>query len=397
MSFAVVQPLPDGTRPATDGPAASTAPRGRRGRAAGAPRLFALDGLRLIAALSVLAFHWTALADAPEIWSGHRPAEFMPTLSRFTSYGWLGVQLFFVISGFVICMSCWGKRPGDFLVSRVVRIVPAYWAAVLMTSAVLLLVPDLGRRLAREGLDGAVVLANLTLFQSSFGVKYVDGVYWTLWVELVFYLLFAVVVRMGLTYRRVVAFCGIWSVAALFAPMAKIPLLSLVVVPNEAPFFIAGIAIYLMHRFGPDLLLWGVVGFSWLTAMGRIDSLKSAFEASVAHTLSWNVVALAITLAFAAVIAIALGLLDRVRWKGLTVAGALTYPLYLIHQEAGFTLIHWLRTLGLRSAAALAVALVTVLLAAWLLHRLVERPGGKLLKRHLGRAVAGMREVSTRA
>uniref|UniRef100_A0AAU2VA93 Integral membrane protein n=1 Tax=Streptomyces sp. NBC_00003 TaxID=2903608 RepID=A0AAU2VA93_9ACTN len=35
--------------------------------------------------------------------------------------------IFFLISGFVICMSCWGKPLGDFFVSRVVRLYPAYW------------------------------------------------------------------------------------------------------------------------------------------------------------------------------------------------------------------------------------------------------------------------------
>ncbi|MFD6812242.1 acyltransferase family protein, partial [Streptomyces anthocyanicus] len=90
-------------------------------------RLYVLDGLRLGAALMVVAFHYTALGA--EAWD--RPAwTVFPEVSRFTSYGYLGVQLFFVISGFVICMSAWGRPLKAFFVSRVIRLYPAYWFAV---------------------------------------------------------------------------------------------------------------------------------------------------------------------------------------------------------------------------------------------------------------------------
>ncbi|MFJ7270290.1 acyltransferase family protein [Streptomyces sp. NPDC099050] len=375
--------------PAASGPApAETA--GRRS----APRLYALDGLRLLAALAVLSFHWTAFAGVPEVWGGKVPSDFMPDIARFTSYGWLGVQLFFIISGFVICMSCWGRKPGDFFVSRVIRLFPGYWAAVLLTAGVLLLVPHLGRPGARNGLDLQTVLANFTMFVSPLGYHYVDGVYWTLWMELQFYLLFAIVVTMGLTYRRVVAFCGIWAAAALLAPQTKIPLLESFAMPQESPFFIAGVAMFLMHRFGPNLLLWGIVGFSWLVAMSRIGGMKHTYENATGHPLSWTVVAAIITLCYLVIIMVALGHLDRIQWKWLTVAGALTYPLYLIHQEAGWTLIHWLRTLGIGSGAALAIALAVALLTAWLIHRVVERPLSGLMKRGLNKSLRTMRAAS---
>ena len=221
-----------------------------------------------------------------------------------------------------------------------------------------------------------------------------DGVYWTLWMELQFYLLFAVVVAKGLTYRRTVAFCGIWTVAALMAPETNIPLLKTLTMPDQAPYFIAGVAMFLMHRFGPTLLLWGIIGFSWLIAITRIDHVKPVYDDASGHTLSWNIVAALVTLCFLVVIAVALGAFNWVQWKGLTVAGALTYPLYLIHQEIGWTLIHWLREQGFWSGTALAVTLVVVLVAAWLLHRLVERPVSNLMKRHLNKSLATMRAAS---
>ncbi|WP_063857067.1 MULTISPECIES: acyltransferase [unclassified Kitasatospora] len=358
------------------------------------PRLYALDGMRLFAALSVLSFHWTAYVGIAGVWQGVTPKEVLPALNRVAAYGWLGVELFFVISGFVICMSCWGKRAGEFFTSRVVRLYPAYWAAVGLTAFVVLTFTQYARWGADEGLDTKTVLGNLTMLQQPLGMRHVDGVYWTLWVEMRFYLLFAIVVAAGLTYRKVVAFCGIWTIFAVLAPQAQIPLLTTFAMPNESPFFIAGIGMFLMYRFGQNLLLWGIVGFSWILALTRLTSIQTIYVGVLNHPLSWKVMALGVTLAFALVLGAALGLFNWVQWKWLTVAGALTYPLYLIHQEAGWTMIHFSLTRGLGVKSALLVALATALLTAWLIHRLVERPVSKWLKKGMDRSMATLRRVS---
>ncbi|WP_406298954.1 acyltransferase [Embleya sp. NBC_00888] len=375
-------PLPD---PPVRAPAA---------RRTGPTRLYALDVLRLFAALAVLSFHWTADAGVPEIWGGRTPQDFMPTVAGITQYGWLGVELFFIISGFVICMSSWGRQAGDFVVSRVVRLYPAFWAAILLTATVLHFAPDLGRPGARAGIDARTVVVNFTMFEGRLGYKDVDGVYWTLWLELQFYLLFAIVVAMGLTYRRVVAFCGIWLVVAMIANGSEVPILEELAMLRQAPYFVAGVTIYLMYRFGPNLLLWAMVGFTWLLAMADVPGLKKVYDDAVGDPMSTVGVSVAITLAYAVIIAVALGWFDWVRWKGLAVFGALTYPLYLIHQEAGWTLIHWLRERGLGDRAAIGVALVAALTVAWLLHRLVERPLSRLMKRGFDKSLKTMREAS---
>ncbi|MEV6972915.1 acyltransferase [Kitasatospora sp. NPDC093806] len=358
------------------------------------PRLYALDGMRLFAALSVLSFHWTAYVGIAGVWQGVTPKEALPLLNRVAAYGWLGVELFFVISGFVICMSCWGKRPGEFFVSRVVRLYPGYWAGIALTSLVVLNFKQFARWGAADGLDLHVILGNLTMLQTPLGMRHVDGVYWTLWVEMRFYLLFALVVATGLTYRKVVAFCGVWTILAVLAPQAGIPLLTTMVMPNESPFFIAGVGMFLMYKFGQNLLLWGIVGFSWILALTRLRAIQEVYVNVLGHPLSWNVMAAVVTLAFALVLGAALGLFDWVQWKWLTIAGALTYPLYLIHQEIGWTLIHYLLTKDFGVEAALATTLVAMLVTAWLIHRLVERPVSTILKNALDRSMATLRRTS---
>lgn len=71
---------------------------------AAAPRLYILDGLRLVAAVLVVAFHFRVFSKP---W-GNPPSQTLPTLSTYTQFGWLGV-FFFLISGFVICMSAEGR------------------------------------------------------------------------------------------------------------------------------------------------------------------------------------------------------------------------------------------------------------------------------------------------
>lgn len=350
--------------------------------------------MRLFAALSVLSFHWTAYVGISGVWQGVTPKDVLPTVNRMAAYGWLGVELFFVISGFVICMSCWGKRPGEFFVSRVVRLYPGYWAGIALTSLVVLNLKQFARSGAGDGLNAGTILGNLTMLQTPLGMRHVDGVYWTLWVEMRFYLLFAIVVATGLTYRKVVAFCGIWTILAVLAPQADLPLLTTLAMPNESPFFIAGVGMFLMYRFGQNLLLWGIVGFSWILALTRLTSIQEVYVNVLGHPLSWNVMAGAVTAAFALVLGAALGVFDWVQWKWLTVAGALTYPLYLIHQEIGWTLIHWLLTKDFGVRAALGTTLLAVMVAAWLIHRLVERPVSKMMKNALDRSMATLRRAS---
>ncbi|WP_345566687.1 acyltransferase [Streptomyces plumbiresistens] len=384
------QPLPPLVAPGGRPPQPAGAGRRAVVRERVGRRLYAIDGIRLLAALMVAVHHFagTNRADQPGnvIWD--RPvSEIMPTVFRLASYGWIGVEIFFVISGFVICMSCWGRTPRQFFVSRVIRLYPAYWFAVLFTTGVLMAVPGVWERLRlRE------VLLNLTMLQSGSGVANVDGVYWTLWSELRFYLLFLLVVATGLTYRKVVVFCCVWGAAAMLAPVSEFPLLELVANPEGAWYFIAGLALYLMHRFGQDLLLWGILAMAWL--MGQLELGHRIDE--VEHVSGWRGSVLIFTVFLLAMVAIALGATDRVRWKWLVTAGALTYPLYLMHYAAGTTLINRLRdTMDARLLVAVVIAGFLVL--SWLVHRAVERPVSRLLKSGLDTSFARLRNAGSGA
>lgn len=344
-------------------------------------RLRALDGLRLLAALMVCLYHFAGKGGAVAGSWHQSPARVFPTLSQAAVYGCLGVQFFFVISGFVICMSSWGRTLGQFFRSRVARLYPAYWAALFLITAASLLLPVVVRPVRLDEF-----LVNLTMLQQPMGVPRVLGVCWTLWVEVRFYALFALfVVWRGVTYRRVVLFCCLWTLAGVFARVADNPLTDELVMRDHAPFFIGGLALYLIHRYGSDLLLWGIVTVSWL--LGQRYSTTGLWhpgmEGGAFHRDPY-VIQLIVTLAFAAVAAVALGWTRWANWRWLTVAGALTYPFYLIHEHLGWFVVRLLhRDLGLGPWPTLAVTIALLLGLAWLIHRGVERPLGPRLKRAL--------------
>ncbi|MGW1889547.1 acyltransferase family protein [Streptomyces sp. NPDC002004] len=352
-----------------------------------APRLRALDGLRLMAALMVAAYHYGGRdGEISQAWGTSPKAQF-PALHHWFAYGCMGVQIFFVISGFVICMSGWGRPLRAFFASRASRLLPAYWAAVLLVAAVFAL-PYVAYRTTSP----SDTLLNLTMLQQPLGVDRVLGVCWTLWAEVRFYVLFALcVVLPGVTRRRVILFCACWTLAAAIAQGTGEPFLTTVLMPEYAPFFVGGMGLYLVHRDRRDALAWGIVAVSWL--IGQHYAVSGLWHAPNPHFFSYRSslwIILIVTAGYVLVGAIALGAFHWANWRWLTVAGALTYPFYLVHEHLGWVVITALhRSLGIPAYATLPLTVGSMLLLAWLLNRFVEEWLTPLLRAQLSARRAG--------
>ncbi|WP_075732555.1 acyltransferase family protein [Streptomyces acidiscabies] len=356
------------------------------------PRLALVDGLRLAAALAVACFHYFG-QNFPSIW-GEAPRDFAYTVHRASMYGWLGVEMFFLISGFVICMSAWGRTPGEFAVSRLSRLFPAYWAVIVLLVTRLAVFPQKSDNLP-EDLHPRTVLSNLTMFPGPLDVDLLAGVAWTLDLEARFYLLMAIVLKFGATYERLLGFCTVWLVAAYVTHSTQNKLLDQFVLSSYAGLFVAGIALYLMFRFGQNLMLWTLLGMAWAYQLSVLQIRVNWHMAAPGstHTVSWSLCALLLT-AFLGVLMLAtIGPLRDVSWRWLVTAGALTYPFYLVHMSLGYPLAKGLtrHVPAIGHWGNMAVVTTAMLLLSYGIHRWVERPVGLWMRGGLSRGLAAAR------
>lgn len=319
-------------------------------------RFLELDALRGIAAFAVVLFHYTTRYD--QIYSHATPLNFSLPL------GYYGVQLFFLISGFVIFLTL-EKAQGalDFAASRFSRLYPAYWSAVALTFGVLCLAPLPGRAVT---VSSAIV--NLTMLQEWFGLPHVDGVYWTLTVELTFYALMLAVFQAGLL-KRIVPVSAVWLVVAAIAQVDSVKgyvpgLVRNLLILNYAAFFIGGICFYLLRTKGPDksrtLLLLGCVSVAALS--NKIENVWIVwmfFGIFYAFSRNW--------IAFLAI-------------PPLVFLGTISYSLYLIHQNLGYVVMRSIEAHGISANLSVLCALITSVGVATVITFLVERPSMRAIR-----------------
>jgi peptidoglycan/LPS O-acetylase OafA/YrhL len=148
-----------------------------------------IDSLRGIAALSVCIFHFV-------LGHGNYLNEF-PLLMYFSSYGWLGVEMFFVISGFVIpySMSRYDYNLNKlffFLKKRIIRIEPPYIVSILI-SVLLLGISKIFLNNHSFNFDFIQIILHLGYLNPFFGYDWIVEYYWTLGVEFQFYIFMGLV------------------------------------------------------------------------------------------------------------------------------------------------------------------------------------------------------------
>jgi peptidoglycan/LPS O-acetylase OafA/YrhL len=321
-------------------------------------RVGELDALRGLAALAVVAYHYTTLY-------GQIVGHVHPLSFGFPA-GNYGVHLFFLISGFVIFMTLERTRTAmDFVVSRASRLFPAYWVAILITACVVYAIGFPAQKLPADHL-----LLNFTMIQQILGAEHLDGSYWTLEVELFFYAQMLVWFLLG-QLQRIHWIIALWLVLAVVYSMVEHAhghfsyTARELLILRHIPFFALGILFYrLWTRADERWLNLGFIGAA-LLAIGIADPPVFLLVAVVCCTI------------FALFVARALRWLASAPFAFL---GAISYSLYLLHQAIGFALIHWLEGEGLPSLLAIGTTLLVVLALASSLTFLVERPAMRWLR-----------------
>jgi peptidoglycan/LPS O-acetylase OafA/YrhL len=344
-------------------------------------RVYELDLLRFIAAFSVLMFHYSFRGAAGKPGNTFTAFNYAP-MAGVARYGYLGVNLFFLISGFVILMSANGSSPRRFLISRFVRLYPAYWVCCSITFLAAFLQAD-----PRFPYSIQAYLENMTMMNGFVGRPplFVDGSYWSLAVELKFYFLVFVVLVIR-QFNHLKLFLALWLVGAGICHFYREKFSYFLLMPQYAGYFIAGAAFYIAY----------LEGWSFFTIMLLLGAyplvIHCAIEDAQLHLEDYGppfepwVVAFCISLFFALFFLITTRRLRRFCSPRLLFLATLTYPLYLLHQNIGYLIFnqlndrvnHHLLFWGVTGA---------MMVAAGLVHVFIERRYARRLKRFLERVL----------
>jgi len=352
-------------------------------------RYYEIDLLRFLAALVVVLYHFTYRGFHADHLS---PVDY-PRLGAVFKYGYLGVELFFIISGYVVLLSEQGKTVGQFFISRITRLYPAYWVACTLTFLVAWLVGPPSQAAGWSpilAVSAQAYIPNMLMLNSFMGYKDVDGVYWTLAIELLFYFWIAVAIAFG-WLRHLPLVLAIWLGYAAFAGTGYGKgIFMIVLFPRFAPFFIAGMVFYMLQTHqGRRWQLYGLLAGAFALSMRSGKTVALEYATLFQDSFSVPIVCGTIAFFFVLFLLIAHRKLQLPGATWLAWAGALTYPIYLLHHNMGYIALQWLGG-STNKYVLLAGLLFAVVGLAYVLHTCVERryskPLGQRLQRLLARA-----------
>lgn len=328
-------------------------------------RFSELDALRGIASLMVVIFHYTF--DRGE--------------GTFClSIGCVAVDLFFIISGFVILLTIekitnWR----EFLLNRFSRLYPAYWVCVSITALVMVLAYNYGFLANTDVNLITVYLTNLTMVQAYFNISNIDGSYWTLIVELLFYIyiLFFILfnkkhlIEIVGVFFLILSFLNRYFIDDLLANenifqiTNKIPLLI------YFPLFYSGILFYNMKFIKKTTLRWLLLIVSYTIQLFIFNRLYNDSSA-----LSFELYLCTLTTIYLLFILFIYNKLSFIVNKITLWLGSISYVLYLIHQFIGVNVIIPFLTNHLKLNIWLAIPMTMVIIMAisYIIMKYIEKP-----------------------
>jgi peptidoglycan/LPS O-acetylase OafA/YrhL len=356
-------------------------------------RIAYLDGMRCLAVVGVVLFHYF-VRWAPQL-NQQSLYPYGGLWSRVHLFGGgrFGVELFFMISGFVITLTlerCPNWR--EFAARRYARLAPA----MLLFSALTFIAvrtlphspfhPDLWAFIPSfTFIDPRL----LNLIFSTDRFSDIDGAYWSLFVEVKYYLIAgAIYYCRRRTFVSNMLLTSTLMVLGLLLVDSSAPTLSawyeLLLIPEFIPWFVIGIGLYL-HYCGAAPVRWlGIVAGGLL----QLLLLRYGHDHYLGGT--WGLAIPALLTAFFLMAMHSAALQRLLQLKLLVTVGISSYGLYLLHQHFGVAVIHALpRYFSIHPAAGIAMALLTMLGCAAVAYAsfiLIETPATQaLLQLFLGR------------
>lgn len=332
-------------------------------------RLEELDSLRGIAALIVVVFHYTMHQTGP----GH-PLQLGST----------GVDLFFIISGFVIFMSLSNvKTAKEFIINRVSRLYPTYWTCVTCTFLL-----NRACTTGSEQYPRATVLeyaANMTMFQHFFRVRDLDDPYWTMIVEMLFYIGMVILFKKNLLRYIVPIGFMLLPVTLMLHALKEYyvvdKLLDGLIIIRYIPLFFAGILFYKIK--GNEKPVWRLYGIVLCCLIAQVLLFKHINREWIMNQMQY---ALTLVLYFTLFVLFVQNRLKFIVTKPTLFIGKVSFSLYLIHQFVSLEIVIPFLTKQLQInywIASFGICLPLMIGVAWLITHYIETPMNRWMKHKL--------------
>lgn len=284
-----------------------------------------LDALRILAISGVVAFHYLFSA----ISRGRTPNLSFSPISEIARYGYLGVELFFMLSGFLIVQSVGDLTLIQFLKRRFFRLYPLYWLAIIL----IFVISTFGIW-QRRGPTAETFYYNLTMFPTAFNQPWLDAAHWFMAKQLQFYLAIALIlaVKMGKYLASILTW---WSIIGAFWYLLHFDDFNIWYF-NGFFALICGGAIINSIR---------IAGFSNFRVIGLLASYIWAMKSRIdkVHWLDTNrgeghsglIIGIVLTIIFLLLILTWIPKVSKLKIKGVIFLGSLSYPVYLVHDRLG--------------------------------------------------------------
>ena len=250
--------------------------------------------------------------------------------SDIAKYGYLGVQLFFGVSGYLILMSTTNRSAWQFAKGRIKRIYPLYWVAIILITAITFL-PTLSK--THPGFWQ--FLASSTMFPTAFNQGWVDGAHWFMLVEIQLYVFIFAVLKVG-AGKYLPTIFPIWSIVIFIWYLFELNRFSIWYLYGPFSFICGGAIIYSIKQWGWTPLraagLITAVGGGLYSRVGSLDKLSEIRNTQYSD----KVVTVIVLFIFGLLLLTLLPKVSNIHIPGAVFFGAITYPLFLIHGRLGY-------------------------------------------------------------
>lgn len=342
-------------------------------------RILELDALRAIAAINLVLFHFT--------WVYAEKFGYSSDLGFRWPFGAYGVEMFFILSGFVNSMSLMRRgKPVDFVAARLIRIIPIFLLAIIANLWILQLPP------MNQLVSSDQFFANMTLLPRVLGYECVDPVMWTLQIEMMFYATLVILFKTGMLHRYFIGWGSLLICSVVFCPALD----ALAANHGSAGWHVAATAVrqLMLLDFVP-LFAIGFLLYMIKTGIGKKwqNSLGIAVAVFVFHCIDHGKHNPAATvLIIGLVAACAYGKVPPLRFRPLIYVSTISYALYLCHNNLGSALIYSFNQAGVPPLVCFLIGIVFSFSLAIIITNRVEQPITSLLRKGWDRIRSGRQE-----